>query len=87
MHRYKCWNIDWDITDENDDSEIGPVDDNGLPITPKDLGLPAWDEKVIVELDDDEVEDVDEYEIADIICNKLSDEYGYLINSFKWEEI
>ena len=50
MHQYKCWNIDWDITDED-------VDDNGLPLTAKDLGLPAWDEEVIVELDDDEVED------------------------------
>lgn len=61
---YEVTKIDWDIEDED-------RDDNGLPITAKDLGLPAYDEVVKVECDGEE-------DIADV----LSDEYGYCVNSF-----
>lgn len=65
--KYRVTKIDWDISDED-------RDDNGLPVTAKDLGLPAYDEFVDVECDSEE-------DIADA----LSDEYGFCVNSFSVE--
>jgi hypothetical protein len=65
--KYRVTKIDWDTTDED-------RDDNGLPVTAKDLGLPAYDESVEVECDS--VED---------IADALSDEYGFCVNSFSVE--
>ena len=65
--KYRVTKIDWDTTDED-------RDDNGLPVTAKDLGLPAYDESVEVECDSEE-------DIADA----LSDEYGFCVNSFSVE--
>lgn len=60
---FKVTHIEWDIEDEG-------RDDNGLPITAKDLGLPAYDEVVQVECDSE-----------DDIADALSDEYGFCVIS------
>ena len=70
--KYRVNHIDWDIGDEDLMENFGSTtDDNGLPYTAKDLGLPAWDEEEVVECDSEE-------EIADAI----SDEHGWLVNGF-----
>ena len=71
--RFKVWDIDWDISDEDLVDNFGStVDDNGLPYTAKDLGLPARDKEVVVECRSPE-------DVADAV----SDEYGWLVNNFK----
>ena len=65
--KYRVTKIDWDTTDED-------RDDNDLPVTAKDLGLPTYDEFVEVECDSEE-------DIADA----LSDEYGFCVTSFSVE--
>lgn len=82
-----CTHIDWDISEEDLVDNFGDtVDKDGLPYTAKDLGLPTWDEEVVLELDDDDWEDVSSTGDEDeFICNELSEEYNWLINSFSWE--
>lgn len=81
----KCTHIDWDISDEDLLDNFGStVDKNGLPYTAKALGLPAYDATVEVEIGDDEWNDaVAEMEESSIVADKLSDEYGWLVNSLK----
>lgn len=67
-HIFKITHIDWDIEDEG-------RDDNGLPITAKDLGLPAWDEEITATIVLDDDKDPDE-----AITDWLSDTYGYCVN-------
>ena len=84
MIKVKCTHIDWDISDEDLIENFGSiVDDNGLPYTAKCLGLPAYDSIVEIEIDDDDWNDaVAEMEESSIVSDKLSDEYGWLVNSF-----
>ena len=82
-----CTNIDWDIEDEDLEENFGgTVDKNGLPYTAKDLGLPAWDDKVVVYIDDDDWNACeDDSEKSDMVCGELSENYGWLVNSCSWE--
>lgn len=71
--------VDWYVSDEDIMEKFGKLeDDNGLPYTAKDFGLPqsAW-----VDIDADKwkmaEEDGDE---VDIIVEKLSEKYGFLID-------
>lgn len=84
MMKIRIWDIDWDITND-DDPETGPEDEEGEPLTPEALGLPREVEVDgdAVGLDwDDDPEDYDE-----ILGDYLSDEYGYLHNGFNYEKV
>ena len=75
--KFIVWHIDWDINDEDLMDNFGSTtDDNGLPYTAKDLGLPAWDAEEIVECDSE-----------DDIADTISDEYGWLVNGFEYKEV
>ena len=75
--KYRVSHIDWDINDEDLMDNFGSTtDDNGLPYTAKDLGLPAWDDEVEVLCDD--IEDV-----ADV----LTDKYGWCISGLECKEV
>ena len=65
--------IDWDLPDE--------TDENGLPMTAKDYGLPTWDEVVTFEPD---LEGIDGENLSDIIADYLSDIYGFTASDFNW---
>ena len=82
-----AWNIDWDIEEEDIEETFGSLTDkNGQPYTAKDFGLPTWDEKVELEIDDDDWDEFSDTGDEDnLICDQLSDKYGWLINSFRWE--
>lgn len=71
--KYIISKIDWDIEDEE-------RDDNNLPITAKDLGLPTFDETFEIDTDDmgwDLEDPNDQDEVSDVVSDWLSDEYGY----------
>ena len=71
--KVKVWNIDWDVSDEDYMEKIGALeDDNGLPYTPKSLGLPAWDSKIILEIEPD-----DEDNLGPDIDAALIVKYGF----------
>ena len=69
VYKVKVTNIDWDLSDCEDSK-----DDNGLPVTAKDLGLPAWDEVV-------EIEVRKNYDNDDI-CEALENEFSFCVNGF-----
>ena len=71
---FKITHIDWDIEDEE-------RDDDDLPLTAKDLGLPAWDETITAVIFVDEGDDE-----QDAITDWLSDTYGYCVNSCSYYE-
>lgn len=81
--KVRCTHIDWDISDEDLFDNFGStVDKNGFPYTARDLDLPAYDAIVEVEIDDDDWNDaVADFEESSIVADKLSDEYGWLVNS------
>ncbi len=49
--KVKLWNINWKVSDKDYEENLGGLeDDNGLPYCPKDLGLPAWDSEIELEI-------------------------------------
>ena len=88
--KLKVWNIEWDISDEDVEDAFGSLtDDNGLPYTTKDFGIPTIDEVVEIEVDDNDWDEVagtpDEDEV---VADALSDIYGWLVrDGFKWEPV
>lgn len=81
--KVKVWHIDWNISDEDYIENLGGLeDDNGLPYTPKALGLPAWDSEIILEI---EPEGDDEEDYMNAIDNALVDEYGFTAWVWKYK--
>lgn len=73
--KVKVWNIDWAVSDEDYEKNLGGLeDDNGLPYCPKDLGLPARDSEIILEI---EPEGDDEEDFMNAIDKALADEYTF----------
>lgn len=84
--KVKVWNIDWKVSDEDYMEKIGALeDDDGLPYTPKDLGLPAWDSKIILEVEGPETDDDDDF--RDSVDGALIAEYGFGARSWKYEMV
>ena len=74
--KVKVWNIDWDVSDEDYEESLGALeDDDGRPYTPKDLGLPAWDSEIILELEEPETDEDDDFH--DDIDGALIVKYGF----------
>ena len=79
--KVKVWNIDWDVSDEDYEENFGRTEDeNGLPYTPKDLGLPAWDSEIELEIDPETDE---EYDIGPAIDAALIVKYGF--GAWDWD--
>lgn len=80
--KVKVWNIDWDISDEDYEENLGGLeDDNGLPYTPKDLGLLGVDSEIILEIEKPDWED----DFREAIDNALIEEYGFGAWSWKYK--
>ena len=72
--KIQCYNIEWD-TDDEDEEYI----------------LPSLPESVVIELEDeDDIEEWYEHkedgDEDDFLSDKLSDEYGFCVNSFEYKE-
>ena len=71
--KIKCYNIDWDIDDEDyEDCEIN---------LPKEVTFEFEDEDDIEEY----YEAKENSNVYDWLSDKLSDEYGFCVNSFEYE--
>ena len=80
--KVKVWNIDWDVSNEDYEENLGGLkDDNGLPYTPKALGLPVLDSKIVLEIGEPEGDDEEDFREA--IDEALVAEYGF--GAWYWE--
>ena len=80
--KYEISKIKWDIDED--------YDDDGLPITAKDMGLPAYDSKLVIDTDkmEWELDDPnDTEEVADMVSDWLSDVYGFCHDGFRIKKI
>ena len=68
------FDIDWDTWDEDFDEARDP----------KDLGLPSRVNHVRVEIENNVKEGIDGAELEERLCDEVSDQYGFLINSFDY---
>lgn len=68
------FDIDWDTEDEDFDEDRDP----------KDLGLPSRVNHVQVEIENNVKEGIDRDELEERLCDEVSDQYGFLINSFDY---
>lgn len=84
--KISCTNIEWDISDENVIQEFGSLrDDNDIPYTAKDFGLPAWDREVIVTISDNDWNSTDESDRTDLVCEELEAMYTWAVKGLHWE--
>ena len=84
-------NINWDIDDDDIIERFDSLtDDNGLPYTSKDFGLPS---NVILQMSkakyEDMVEDGDDDDetMEDYISDRLANEYDFCVTDFTWSFI
>ena len=84
-------NIIWDIDDDNIIERFGSLtDDNGLPYTSKDFGLPSG---VVIQMSKAEYEDMVEEDpdiqeaMADYINDRLANEYDFCVTNSTWRFI
>ncbi len=78
--KVKVWNIDWNISDEDYEENLGGLeDDNGLPYAPKDLGLPAMDSVVEIEVEPEEGKS-----IREVIEEALEVKYTFCMFDFDY---
>lgn len=84
-------NIIWEIDDDDVIERFGSLtDDNGLPYTSKDFGLPS---NVILQMSkakyEDMVEDGDDDDetMEDYISDRLANEYGFCVTNPTWSFI
>lgn len=68
------FDIDWDTEDEDFDEDRDQ----------KDLGLPSRVNHVQVEIENNVKEGIDRDELEERLCDEVSDQYGFLINSLDY---
>lgn len=81
MTKFRCYNIVWDT--ETEDGIPAPTDQ------PVAVGMPFLPTELVVELSEDDMlatED-DEAGRSELICNKLSDETDWLVQSYCCEQL
>lgn len=82
MVKVKVTDIEWDTL-------IEVVEEGGEPYYESREGLPTEEPELYlgVYLEDEWTEEERDDAIAEVIMDYLSEEYGYLVSSFVWEEL
>jgi len=81
---YPVYHIEWQVLNKQYREIFGSlIDDNGLPYTPKDIGLPAWDTIVQVYIGDKPAPK-NEYVFIKRIKEALQKKYGVKVKDFRF---